>query len=333
MRLAGRPWRPKNDDGSFHDWVTVRTALEAELQPGDGAAGAAGGDRAVVDFANPLGVEGELAPNPSVALGAAEVTPLELATVFATLAAGGVRPPVHGLAAVYDRYGKPVTGTDLPQHARVLTPQTAYLLTSILQGVVDRGTGRGVRSWGVRGEVAGKTGTTNDRRDSWFVGYSPNRASAVWVGYDDNSPTRLSGARGAVPVWARFAKAVAPAGGYPAFDQPPGVSTAVIDPTTGLLATEFCPYVLTEVFREGDVPDQVCDRHRGWTEEWAIFDDTGRAIEDAVAEVQRGNERAEGRHPIRRWLKKVFGDDEDDEGGGEDEEEGGDEEPPEDGGP
>jgi penicillin-binding protein 1B len=331
VRLAGRPWRPKNDDGSFHDWVTVRTALERSYNPATARLALQVGIERVVDYANHLGVEGELAPNPSVALGAAEVTPLELATVFATLAAGGVRPPVHGLAAVYDRYGKPVAGTDLPQHARVLTPQTAYLLTSILQGVVDRGTGRGVRSWGVRGEVAGKTGTTNDRRDSWFVGYSPNRASAVWVGYDDNSPTRLSGARGAVPVWARFAKAVAPAGGYPAFDQPPGVSTAVIDPTTGLLATEFCPYVLTEVFREGDVPDVVCDRHRGWTDEWAIFDETGQMIEEAVAEAQRGAERAERRHPIRRWLKKVFGDDENDEERSEDEE-GGDEEPPEDGG-
>ncbi|HEX5758462.1 MAG TPA: PBP1A family penicillin-binding protein [Thermoanaerobaculia bacterium] len=319
VRLAGRPWRPKNDDGSFHDWVTVRTALERSYNPATARLALQVGIERVVALANDLGVEGELAPNPSVALGAAEVTPLELATVFATLAAGGIRPPVHGLVAVYDRYGKPVTGAELPERRRVLSSQTAYLLTSILQGVVDRGTGRGVRSWGVRGEVAGKTGTTNDRRDSWFVGYSPNRASAVWVGYDDNSPTRLSGARGAVPIWGRFAKAVAPAGGYPAFDQPAGIATAVIDPTTGLLATEFCPYVLTEVFRSGNVPDEVCDRHRGWSDEWAVFDDVGDAIDEAADEADRAGPR-ERRHPIRRWFKKVFGNDDEDEEEGRDEE-------------
>jgi penicillin-binding protein 1B len=337
VRLAGRPWSPRNDDGSFHDWVTVRTALERSYNPATARLALQVGIEEVVELANAMGVVGEFQPNPSVALGAAEVTPLELATVYATLAAGGVRPPVHGLIAVFDRYGKPVTGAELPPRERVLTPQTAYLVTSVLQGVVDRGTGHGVRSWGVRGELAGKTGTTNKRRDSWFVGYSPARTTAVWVGYDDNAPTRLSGARGAVPVWSRFALAVAPSGGYPAFEQPPGIVTAVIDPTTGLLATEFCPYVLTEVFRDGNVPGQTCDRHRSWFDDLTAWVATGGdgdeegiyAGDEEIGREDWPEANRERRHPIRRWLRKVFGN-EDEEGGGEDDEDGerGDEDPP-----
>ncbi len=343
VRLASGSWSPRNDDGSFHDWVTVRTALERSYNPATARLALQVGIDKVVALAAAMGVGGDLQPNPSVALGAIEVTPLELATVYATLAAGGVRPPVHGLLAVFDRYGKPVTAAPLPERERVLTPQTAYLVTSVLQGVVDRGTGRGVRSWGVRGELAGKTGTTNRRRDAWFVGYSPQRTTAVWVGYDDNAPTRLSGARGAVPVWARFALAVAPSGGYPAFEQPPGITTAVIDPTTGLLATEYCPYVLTEVFRQGNVPGETCDHHRSWYDQFTFWDeDTGERIDpgvyvhDAGGEMEeagevRGEERRERRHPIRRWLRKVFGgngDEGEGDGGGEDGERRESEEPP-----
>ncbi len=333
VRLANRTWSPRNDDGSFHDWVTVRTALERSYNPATARLALQVGIDEIVELANAMGVAGKLQPNPSVALGAAEVTPLELATVYATLAAGGVRPSVHGLLAVYDRYGKPVSGSALPPRERVLTPQTAYLVTSVLQGVIDRGTGHGVRSWGVRGELAGKTGTTNKRRDSWFVGYSPARTTAVWVGYDDNAPTRLSGARGAVPVWARFALAVAPSGGSQAFEQPPGIVTAVIDPSTGLLATEFCPYVLTEVFRDGNVPRQTCDRHQSWYDEftaWAATagDEDGDGIYAGDDERVREEwpEERERRHPVRRWLRKVFGSDDEDEA--DEDAERGDEDPP-----
>src|SRR5262249_16679544 len=185
--------------------------------------------------------------------------------VYTTLARGGLRPALHTLETVRDRHGKEVKGTALPAPERGLSAQTAYLVTSVLQGGIDRGTGRGVRSQGVEGELAGQTGTTNDQRDAWFAGYSPERASIVWVGYDDNSPTALSGARGAVPIWGRFMAAVHPAGGYSLFKQPPGIQTAVIDPTTGLLATEYCPAVLTEGYPQGQLPNPLCDRPPGRT--------------------------------------------------------------------
>ncbi|HKV06660.1 MAG TPA: penicillin-binding transpeptidase domain-containing protein, partial [Thermoanaerobaculia bacterium] len=316
LQLAGRSWSPKNDDGSFHGWVTVRSALEKSYNPATTRLALEVGMEPIVKLAHDMGITSPMRPLPSMALGAAEVTPVELGAVYATLAAGGVRPPVHGLAALLDRYGKPVGGTELPEPERVLSPQTAYLVTSLLQGVLERGTARGAAS-GLKGDLAGKTGTTNKRRDSWFAGYSPERATVVWVGYDDNSVTRLSGARAALPIWVRFTSQVAPRAGYSTFLQPPGITTATIDPTTGLLATEYCPAVLTEVFRQGEAPTEVCNRHGigsdvqvaevGEDGDEEIGGDEGEA---AVAEARE--ERAEGareekKHPFRRWLKKVFG--------------------------
>jgi penicillin-binding protein 1B len=263
--------------------------------------------RRIVKLGGDMGITTPMPPYPSMALGAAAITPLELATVYATLASGGARPSVHSVVAVVDRYGKPVQGAPLPKPVRVISPVTAYLVTSLLEGVLQRGTAAGAAA-GLSGDLAGKTGTTNKRRDSWFAGYAPERATVVWVGYDDNSRTRLSGARAALPVWIRFMGRVAPPGGYSTFRQPPGIATAVIDPTTGLLATESCPTLFTEVFRQGEVPTQVCNH--GWGD--PQFADLGGQPESdeetAVSTAEeRTGERAEKRHTFRRWLRKVFG--------------------------
>lgn len=319
VQLAGRTWSPKNDDGSFHGWVTVRSALEKSYNPATARLALEVGLPPIVELAHDMGITSPIQPFPSTALGAAEVTPVELATVYATLAAGGVRPPVHGLSAVLDRYGKPVSGTDLPEPERVLSPQTAYIVTSLLQGVLERGTARGAVA-DLKGDLAGKTGTTNKRRDSWFAGYSPERATVVWVGYDDNSTTRLSGARAALPIWVRFTTQVAPRAGYSTFPQPPGVTTATIDPSTGLLATEYCPYVLTEVFRQGESPAETCNRHRSWYDTVEVAggvepggedeeDEAGADDEEAREERTAGGSQERKRHPFRKWLRKVFGND------------------------
>jgi membrane carboxypeptidase/penicillin-binding protein len=244
---------------------------------------------------------------------------VELATIYATLAAGGVRPPVHGLTAVLDRYGKPVEGTKLPAPEKVLSPQSAYIVTSLLQGVLERGTARGAAR-GIKGDLAGKTGTTNKRRDSWFAGYSPERTTVVWVGYDDNSSTRLSGARAALPIWVGFTGKVVPRAGFSVFPQPKGLTTVTIDPGTGMIATEYCPLAFTEIFRKGEAPTEVCDRHDVWSA-WEIAEDTGEegelgeavvAVEEAAGEerMEEGGERKR-RHPFRRWLRKVFGKEQD----------------------
>jgi penicillin-binding protein 1B len=247
-------------------------------------------------------------------LGAVDLTPVELATVYSTLAAGGVRPPVHGLEAILDHQAKPLPAAPLPAPERVLSPQTVYMVTSLLQGVLWRGTAAGAAA-GIPGDLAGKTGTTNGRRDSWFGGFGRERATVVWVGYDDNSSTRLSGARAALPIWVRFTARVAPRSGYSIFREPPGLTTAVIDPTTGMLATEFCPEVLTEVFREGEVPSQLCDRHQSWMQDQVAQTvraddeegDQGGPDEELGPTRDRDEETAPKRHPFRNWLRKIFG--------------------------
>jgi len=192
----------------------------------------------------------------------------------------------------------------------------------------------------VRGELAGKTGTTNGRRDSWFAGYSPDRVSVVWVGYDSNATTNLSGTRAGVPIWSRFTVAVRPTGGYPSFRQPPGIVTAVIDPTTGLLATEDCPYVLTEVYRRDQLPGRVCHVHQSYYDDWydgrwarngrdrgdvPVDRDggwSGQPVREPPAAQPAEPAEDERRHPFRRWLRRVFGSGEengsDDDGEAED---------------
>ncbi len=261
VRVGNAPWSPQNYDRTFHGWVTARTALETSLNiPTVRLALQVGMDH-VVELARNLGLTGHLDPVPAAALGTFEVSPLELAGVYSTFAAGGLKPPVHGLAAVLDPEGEPVTGDELPEARRVLPADAAYLVSNILQGVLDHGTAAAARGMGVVGPLAGKTGTTNDQRDSWFAGYSPDRATVVWVGYDDNSPSRLTGARGALPIWARFTAAARPAKGYADFSMPAGMVRATVDPLTGQLATQYCPTQVTDLFPEWKAPTVPCERH------------------------------------------------------------------------
>jgi penicillin-binding protein 1B len=293
ITLPTQTWTPDNYDQEYHGWVRVRTALEQSYNVATARLALQTGLDRVIEVARAMGVAARLDPVPSLALGAFEVTPLELSAVYATLARGGVRPPIHGLEAVFDREGRRLEGLALPEAQPAISAESAYLVTSLLQGVLDRGTGAGARGQGLQGPLAGKTGTTNGRRDNWFAGYSPERATVVWVGYDDNARTRMSGARGALPIWTRFTIRVRPPGGYSTFRMPPGVTTAVIDPASGRLATDDCPQALTEVFLAGQVPQELCDLHgyEGWWD-W-----------------ERERRDRPGRRPgrVRRWLDRVFG--------------------------
>jgi len=271
--------------------VSVRSALERSLNVPTARVALDVGLERIVEQARAMGIESRLQPFPALALGAFEVTPLELASVYAVLASEGLRRETHGLRGVLDPAGDVIEGRELAESRRVLSAQSAFLVTSVLQGVLDRGTAVSVRSQGLHDPLAGKTGTTNDRRDSWFGGYSPERVTLVWVGYDDNSATRLSGSRAALPIWANFTWKVRPTGGYSMFGQPAGISSAVIDPTSGELATDECSQVLTEVFVDGTVPTQVCRLHGGW------------AVEAAWPSAD--TRKKEGKGPLR-WLKKIF---------------------------
>jgi penicillin-binding protein 1B len=328
IKVANRSWSPENNDHEFRGWVTVRQALEKSLNVPTVRVAMRTGLGHIVQLAQTMGVSGTLQEVPSVALGAFEVTPLELATVYATLANQGVRPPVHALDGVLGPDGTPVAGQMLPAPQRVLEPEVAYVTTLLLQGVVDRGTGAAVRRYGLSDPLAGKTGTSNDAKDSWFAGYSPDRATVVWVGYDESLATRLSGARGALPIWAKFTGEVRPAGGYPQFPRAQGVVDAIVDPSTGELATDACPWTATEVFVARFAPREVCSRHSGWFSEPLTadeYDEPGRGQPGEAGRPPRPRDRRHG--GLRGWLDKVFGEEEtppppEDDGSGDEADDG-----------
>ncbi|MBV8199552.1 MAG: transglycosylase domain-containing protein [Acidobacteria bacterium] len=223
VRAGGALWEPQNYDRTFRGWVTARGALEQSLNVPTVRLAFAVGLHRIANLAGAMGLGDPPAPVPALALGAIEASPLQVARMYSTLATLGLRPTLHGLDTVRDRNGIVLPGEEMPPPRRVLPPATAYLVTSLLQGAVDHGTASAVRRQGLADPLAGKTGTTSERRDNWFAGYSADRVTVVWVGYDDDSETRFSGATAAVPMWSRFMLAVRPAGGFPGFAPPPGV--------------------------------------------------------------------------------------------------------------
>jgi membrane peptidoglycan carboxypeptidase len=137
---------------------------------------------------------------------------------------------------------------------KILSPQMAFMMNYLLKGVLDRGTGEFARRWGFTRPAAGKTGTTNDFKDAWFVGYTPDLLAVVWVGFDGQSKLGLSGAQAALPIWTEFMKRATAGMPVTDFVPPPGIKIVDIDPLSGQLATPNCPYVLREAFPEGDEP-------------------------------------------------------------------------------
>ena len=278
VKAKGLAWKPQNYDRGFRGMVTARKALEQSLNiPAVRLALQVGLTR-IIDLAQDMGFRAKFETVPSLALGAFDATPYEMAQAYATFANEGARPELHGLAAVRNRFGEEILGDDVPSPRRVMPAEASFLVTSILQGAMERGTASAARSYGIRDRLAGKTGTTNDRRDNWFAGYSPDRVSVVWVGYDDNVRTRLSGAKAALPIWSRFTAAVRPPRGYLPFTPPGGIVTQSIDPTTGQIATATCPYKVNEFFAEWQAPTEPCVRHRPGIGQYAAYGPYGQEI-------------------------------------------------------
>ena len=145
---------------------------------------------------------------------------------------------------------------------QVVRPESAFLVTNMLRSVINEGTAASSRALGFAPDAAGKTGTTNDLRDAWFAGYTPDLLCIVWVGYDDNIPTGLSGARAALPIWVEFMKGALAGRESRPFDVPAeGIVFIDIDKATGLLATPSCPKVIAEAFIPGTEPQERCTAH------------------------------------------------------------------------
>jgi penicillin-binding protein 1B len=260
FRQGGRAWTPSNYTGRFEGTVTYRRALALSLNVATAKVGERVGFEKVVGLWESLGTSSRIEPYPSLVLGSFEVTPLELATAYAVLANGGrnVRPRFY--TKVEDGSGGVLTADDVSSR-RVATAESTYLVTDMLESVVDSGTAREIRARGLTARVAGKTGTTNDTRDAWFVGYTPEILAVVWVGYDDNRPLGLSGSEAALPIWTRFMKAAVEGREKLAFTAPSGIAVVEVDPSSGRRAKSSCPRKTREVFRASSVPRELCPLH------------------------------------------------------------------------
>ena len=258
----GAPWSPRNYEDRYLGRVTLREALEQSLNAATVRLAQDVGLPAIVERARAFGLTGALEPVPSMVLGAFEVTPLELAGAYVPFANAGVRPSApRAVRAVSGRRGL-IEPSDDGEARAVLSPAEAYVMTSLLEGVIKSGTGAQARALGVPGAIAGKTGTTNEGRDAWFVGYAPGLLTVVWIGFDSNEPHGLSGAQGALPIWAEFMRPALEAYAPQGFTVPSGVLFADIDLDNGKLANRFCRRIGKEVFVAGTEPEP-CQEHGG----------------------------------------------------------------------
>jgi penicillin-binding protein 1A len=256
-------WTPRNADNREPEELTVRAAI---IESNNAAAASLQrqiGSRAVLRLASDAGLPG-LPDVPSLSLGTGLVTPIDLTAAYTIFPGGGQVARPRGIISVFDANGNQVLDRPI-QRERVVSEETAFQMVSLLRDVIDRGTGSSARALGVRGAVGGKTGTTDDYRDAWFVGFSSSIVAGVWVGFDQPAPIGRDayGARIALPIWADFMKRTAsllPAAGFPVPDTVHGVELCSV---SYLRPVEGCP-VYTEYFKENDsVPSALCPIHRG----------------------------------------------------------------------
>lgn len=255
------PWSPQNYDRQYHGLVSARAALEQSLNVPAVRLAQSVGVRPLIALLERLGLAGPFGEDLSLALGSAGVSLLEMTAAYGALAQNGLYLSPTGLRVVSLPTGERLLPA--PQERRqAVSPQAAYLTTSLLRGVVDRGTGAQARALGLTAVLAGKTGTTDEERDAWFVGYTPDLVIGVWVGFDDGTPLHLTGAQAALPIWVDFARQVIPPDS-PDFPQPGGIAVRMVDPASGLLATADCPESVEEMFIEGTEPEDYCPLHGG----------------------------------------------------------------------
>jgi len=255
------PWAPRNYDEGFRGSVTVREALEQSLNVPFARIGIAIGPARIAEAGKRLGIASPLRIVPSLALGASEVTPLELTRAFGVFAAGGELAETRAILGVGDAEGR-VRATPAADVRRVADPAEAYLVTSGLQGAVARGTGRGLRNVGHSGGIAGKSGTSSEWRDGWFLAYTPTLVVGVWVGYDDGRSLGLTGSRSALPIVARFLREALRQTDDEPFPVPPGVEFAHLERDRGWFWGWECSDE-PEVFLAGTAPDSRCGARWG----------------------------------------------------------------------
>lgn len=254
---------PQNYEDRYLGYVTLRKALANSLNVATvKVAEMVGYDRIVELWARKLAIDPSIKPFPALALGAFEATPYQMATAYNVLANGGLKIEPVTVLRVADDKGRTLEQYHPEVPKQVVRPESAFLVTNMLRSTINEGTAASARALGFSPDAAGKTGTTNDLRDAWFAGYTPDLLCVVWVGYDDNVPIGLSGARAALPIWVEFMKGALAGVKTRPFDVPAeGIVFIDIDKDTGLLATPSCPKVISEAFIPGTEPQERCTAH------------------------------------------------------------------------
>jgi penicillin-binding protein 1A len=249
----GGTWKPKNYDGTFRGPVTMREALTYSINMVSIKIMDQVGVPYTVDFAKKLGFTSKIEPNLALALGAASVSPFELTGAYAVFANKGMLQPSFFITRVTDNSGNLLQETVPPVAVPVVSPEVSYVITNLMQSVVMSGTGHRAT---INRPVAGKTGTTNDGKDAWFVGYIPQLVTGVWVGYDQERSLGAGGTGGqaAAPIWAEFMQKATASLPAEDFQAPENISFVLINPRTGRLAREGTPGAVMECFIKGTEP-------------------------------------------------------------------------------
>jgi penicillin-binding protein 1B len=252
-------WNPSNYEGEYDGPITLRRALALSRNIATIKIAEQTGYDQVAALWKRVGAGTPPQPYPSIALGVFEATPYEIASAYTAFANGGTMKPLRPFARIVSG------GRDLPIKTgapkTIARRDTTFLVTNMMRSVLNEGTGAGARAAGFALDAAGKSGTTNDLRDAWFVGFTPELLTVVWVGLDDNRPLGLSGTQAALPIWTAFmTKALA---GRPSvsFAVPEGISFLEIDRDTGKAAAPGCPRIFGEAFIEGTEPTEICQLH------------------------------------------------------------------------
>ena len=275
-------WAPRNAGGETDDVLTLRAALIESNNRAATALQQRLGARPVLRLASSAGLR-DLPNVPSLSLGTGEVTPLDLTTAFAMFPNGGLAVRPRGITSVIDADGGSAYD-NRPQTERVLSPETAYQMVSMLEDVINRGTASAARQWGIRFPAGGKTGTTDDFKDAWFVGFSSSVVVGVWVGFDQPQTIARGayGARYALPLWSDFMRRAARRRVPQPFNAPPGLQDQELCSVSYVRPVEGCP-VYTEHFKErDDVPSRLCTVHKG-----TVKQRVRRAFEGLLSNIGR----------------------------------------------
>jgi penicillin-binding protein 1B len=252
-------WTPENYEKEYFGPVTYRFALAHSLNLGTIHVAQAAGYEHVAALWKKLGVGNPPKPYPSIALGVFEATPYEIATAYTLFPNSGFVRPLRHLLKILSG-GKDVTNKPKTGLRSIARADTTYLVTDMMRGVLNEGTAAQARALGFTLDAAGKTGTTNDQRDAWFVGFTPELLTVVWVGLDDNEPLGLTGARAALPIWTDYMIHALAGRESVEFAVPENVTFTDVDRVTGKLPTPACPMTIRSAFIEGTVPSQSCEQ-------------------------------------------------------------------------